>query len=74
MTYQFLTVDMFKEAKQRDGFVDQKKFKTTDNYSFDSFNLDSTAVKVIQQYAKHVRPILGAQVQQSTCKYKWYAV
>ena len=24
MTYQFLTVDMFEEAKQSDGFVDQK--------------------------------------------------
>ena len=59
MTYQFLTVDMFEEAKQSDGFVDQKKFKTADNYSFDSFNLDSTAVKVIQQYVKHVRPLLG---------------
>ena len=50
---------MFEEAKQSDGFVDQKKFKTADNYSFDSFNLDSTAVKVIQQYVKHVRPLLG---------------
>ena len=41
---------MFEEAKQSDGFVDQKKFKTADNYSFVSFNLDSKAVKVIQQY------------------------
>ena len=24
---------MFEEAKQSDGFVDQKKFKTADNYS-----------------------------------------
>ena len=59
MTYQFLTVDMFAEAKQSDGFVDQKKPKTADNYSFDSFNLDSTAVKVIQQYVKDDRPHLG---------------
>ena len=49
---------MFEEAKQSDGF-DQKKYKTEYNYSFDSFNLYSTAVKVIQQYVKHVRPILG---------------
>ena len=59
MTYQFLTVDMFEEAEQSDEFVVKNKFKTADNYSFDSFNLDSTAVKVIRQYVKHVRPLLG---------------
>ena len=36
------TFSVTKEAKQSDGFVDQKKFKTADNYSFDSFNLCKT--------------------------------
>ena len=31
MTYQFLTVEIFQDAKQYDGFVDQKKFKTADS-------------------------------------------
>ena len=59
MTYQFLTVEMFQDAKQCDGFVDQKKFKTADSYSFDSFKLDSTSIKVVDQYVKHIRPLIG---------------
>ena len=59
MTYQFLTVEMFQDAKQCDEFVDQKKFKTADSYSFDSFKLDSTSIKVVDQYVKHIRPLIG---------------
>ena len=59
MTCQFLTVEMFQDAKQCDGFVDQKKFKTADSYSFDSFKLDSTSIKVVDQYVKHIRPLIG---------------
>ena len=59
MTYQFLKVEMFQDAKQCDGFVDQKKFKTADSYSFDSFKLDSTSIKVVDQYVKHIRPLIG---------------
>ena len=59
MTYQFLTAEMFLDAKQCDGFVDQKKFKTADSYSFDSFKLDSASIKVVDQYVKHIRPSIG---------------
>ena len=59
MTYQFLTVEMFQDAKQCDGSVDQKKFKRADSHSFDSFKLDSTSIKVVDQYVKHIRPLIG---------------
>ena len=59
MTCQLLTVEMFQDAKQFDGFVDQKKFKTADSFSFDSFKLDSTSIKVVDQYVKHIRPLIG---------------
>ena len=50
---------MFQDAKQCNGFVDQKKFKTADSYNFDSFKLDSTSIKVVDQYVKHIRPLIG---------------
>ena len=59
MIYQFLTVEMFQDSKQCDGFVDQKKFKTADSYSFDSFKLDSPSIKVVDQYFEHIRPLIG---------------
>ena len=59
MTYQFLTVEMLQDVKQCDGFVDHKKLKTADSYSFDSFKLDSTSIKVVDQYVKHIRPLIG---------------
>ena len=59
MTYQFLMVEMFQDAKQCNGFVDQNKFKTADSYSFDSFKLDSTSIKVVDQYVKHIRQLIG---------------
>ena len=58
MTYQYLTLEMIDDAKRNAGFVDQKKFKTADHYVFDSFNLQTTSLRVIQGYRKHVRPLL----------------
>ena len=40
MTYQYLTVDMFDNAKINNGFIDQKKFKTAPTYGFDSLTLE----------------------------------
>ena len=39
MTYQYLTVDMIATAKEKGGFIDQKAFKTTGKYGFDSLIL-----------------------------------
>ena len=58
ITYQYLTLEMIDDAQRNAGFVDQKKFKTTDHYVFDSFNLQPTSLRVIQGYRKHVRPLL----------------
>ena len=35
MTYQYLKVDMFDNAKRNNGFIDQKKFKKATTYGFD---------------------------------------
>ena len=40
MTYQYLTEDMFDNAKSNNGFIDQKKFKTATTYGFDSLTLE----------------------------------
>ena len=40
MTYQYLRVDMFENAKGNNGFMDQKKFKTATTYGFDSLTLE----------------------------------
>ena len=40
MAYQYLTVDMFDNAKRNNGFIDQKKYKTATTYGFDSLTLE----------------------------------
>ena len=58
MTYQYLTVDMVEAAKNNGGFRDQKKFKTTANYGFDSLLLTKTSMQVLDGYIFHIRPLL----------------
>ena len=58
MTYQYLTVDMVEAAKNNGGFIDQKKFKTTANYGFDSLLLTKTSMQVLDGYIFHIRPLL----------------
>ena len=64
MTYQYLTVDMVKAAKDNDGFIDQKKFKTTTRFGFDSLYLSQASMQVLDSYIAHVRPLL-----KPTCEY-----
>ena len=64
MTYQYLTVDMIEAAKDNDGFIDQKKFKTTARFGFDSLYLSDTSMQVLDAYISHVRPLL-----KPTCDY-----
>ena len=59
MTYQFLTEELFQDAKQCGGFGNQKKFKRADSYSFDPSKLDSISMKVVDQYVEHIRPLIG---------------
>lgn len=58
MTYQYLTLAMFSKAKSSNGFVDQKKFKTTATYMFDSLLFDETSIELIDDYINHVRVLI----------------
>ncbi|KAK3740785.1 hypothetical protein QZH41_001235 [Actinostola sp. cb2023] len=64
MTYQYLTVDMVETAKSNGGFIDQKKFKTTARFGFDSLYLSDTSMQVLDAYITHIRPLL-----KPTCDY-----
>ena len=43
MTYQYLTLDLIKQAKKNGGYIDQKVFKTASSYGFDSLVIDKTS-------------------------------
>ena len=58
MTYQYLTVDMIATAKEKDGFIDQKMFKTAGKYGFDSLILTDANMQVLSGYISYVRPLL----------------
>ena len=58
MTYQFLTVEMFDNAREyTDGFVDQRKLKTAVFYLFDSFQLDKASIKIVNDYVQFIRKL-----------------
>ena len=61
MTYQYLTVEMVKEAKANGGFIDQKTFKTAGKYAFDSVILTETSMQILDCYIHFVRPLLKPQ-------------
>ena len=53
---------MFEHARTTGRYIDQKLFKTTGTYGFDSITLDNISIKVIGNYVEFVRPLL-----QPTC-------
>ena len=57
MTYQYLTVDMFDNAKRNNGFIDQKKFETATTYGFASLTLEKITIKTIDDYITYTRPL-----------------
>ena len=61
MTYQYLTVDMVKAAKENGGFIDQKNFKTAGKYGFDSVILTDTSMQILDSYITFVRLLLKPQ-------------
>ena len=63
MTYQYLTVDMVRTAKENGGFIDQKKFKTAGKYGFDSLILTDASMQVLDNYIDFVRPLLKPQCE-----------
>ena len=58
MTYQYLTVDMVRTAKENGGFIDQKQFKMASKYSL---ILSDASMKVLESYIDLVRPLLKPQ-------------
>ena len=64
MTYQYLTVEMVKSAKNNGGYIDQKTFKTASKYGFDSLVINETSMQVLDGYIQHLRPLLNP-----TCDY-----
>ena len=63
MTYQYLTVDMVRTAKEIGGFIDQKKFKTASKYGFDSLILTETSMQVLDSHINFIRPLLKPQCE-----------
>ena len=55
MTYQYLTLDLIKQAKKGGGYLNQKMFKTASNYRFDSLVIDKTSVHIIEDFVQFVR-------------------
>lgn len=58
MTFQYFTIEMFEKSKSDNGFVDQRSFKTKENFMFDSFIIDSDVMSLIDLYANYCRPLL----------------
>ena len=61
MTYQYLTVDMVRTAKENMGFIDQEEFKTASKHGCDSLILTDARMNVLESYIKFVRPLLKPQ-------------
>ena len=75
MTYQYLTISMFEKSKGCGGFIDQKEFKTSLQYTFDSVLLDIRSTEIIDDYIRYVRPQLHPKcdyflVSRSGTQYK----
>ena len=52
-----MTLDMITRAKEKGGFVDQKKFKTAGKYGFDSLILTDANLQVLNGYILYVKPL-----------------
>lgn len=56
MTFQYLTLPMIEKAKQTDGFIDQREFKTSGKYLFDTLILTEEVFTILDNYIDIVRP------------------
>ena len=64
MTYQFLTLEMIEKCKINGGFIDQKDFKTSVRYVFDTLIIIVDVMLLLDLYIKYIRPLLNA-----SCKF-----
>ena len=58
MTFQKLTLDMMKKAKEDNGYVDQRDFKTATSFFFDTLIFTEDALDLIYMYINHCRDLL----------------
>ena len=58
MTFQRLTVAMMEKARDDNGFVDQKEFKTAEQYLFDTLIFTTDAQDLVSMYIRFCRPLL----------------
>ena len=65
MTYQYLTLDMIKQAKKNGGYIDQKVFKTASNYGFDSLVIDKTSRHIIDDFCYRPQTSTSGPVNSS---------
>ena len=75
MTYQYLTISMFEESKDCGGFIDQRDFKTSLQYTFNPVLLEVRSTEIIYHYIRDVRPLLHPKcdyllVMRSGTQYK----
>ena len=61
MTYQYLMLGMIATAKEKDGFISEKTFKTAGKYGFDSLILTNANMQVLNGYIWYIRPLLKPQ-------------
>ena len=54
-------MDIIATAKGKDGFIDQKAFKTAGKYGFDYLILTDANMQVLNGYISYVRPLLKPQ-------------
>ena len=59
MTFQYLTLSMFENAKSNGGMVDHSKFKTAKKYGFDSLYFDELSLNIVDDYVRFVRQNLS---------------
>ena len=55
MTYQYHTIGMVNKGKE----IDQKLFKTTYRYVFDSIVLNKVCITILDSHIKYIRPFLN---------------
>ena len=59
MTFQHLTVPMFEKSKDDSGYIDQRSFKTSGTYLYDTIIIDDDVSRLIDLYVNHCRPLLN---------------
>ena len=67
MTSQYLTISVCEKSKGRGGSIDQKEFKASLQYTFDSVLLDVRSIETIDDYIRYVRPLLHPKCDYVLC-------